>query len=102
MKLLLTSAGVKNPSIHDALVDLLGKPIADCNALCIPTAMYGHPHVGPGTRVWQFISGQSGNPMTELGWKSVGVLELTALPSIDEEKLGPPGPGHGRPAGGRR
>jgi dipeptidase E len=89
MKLLLTSAGVKNPSIHDALVGLLGKPIADCNALCIPTAMYGHPHVGPGTRVWQFISGQSGNPMTELGWKSVGVLELTALPSIDREKWVP-------------
>ena len=89
MKLLLTSAGVKNPSIHDALVDLLNKPIADSSALCIPTAMYGHPHVGPGTRVWQFISGESGNPMTELGWKSVGVLELTALPSIDEERWVP-------------
>ena len=41
MKLLLTSAGIKNPSIHDALVDLLGKPIAESNALCIPTAAYG-------------------------------------------------------------
>jgi dipeptidase E len=29
MKLLLTSAGIKNPSIHDALVDLRGKPIAE-------------------------------------------------------------------------
>jgi hypothetical protein len=48
VRLLLTSAGVKNPSIHNALVDLLGKPIADCGALCIPTAMYGHPNVGPG------------------------------------------------------
>ena len=48
MRLLLTSAGVTNPSIHDALVDLLGKPIADSSALCIPTAMYGHPDVGPG------------------------------------------------------
>ena len=45
MKLLLTSAGIKNPSIHDALVDLLGKPIAESNALCIPTAGYGHPQV---------------------------------------------------------
>ena len=27
--------------------------------------------------------------MCELGWKSLGVLELTALPSIDEELLGP-------------
>ena len=57
MKLLLTSAGIKNASIRDALVDLLGKPIAECSALCVPTAMYGHPNVGPGERVWQFISG---------------------------------------------
>jgi dipeptidase E len=27
--------------------------------------------------------------MTELGWKSLGVLELTALPSIDEERWVP-------------
>ncbi len=85
MKLLLTSAGVKNPSIHDALVDLLGKPIADSNALCIPTAGYGHPQGSP-RGAWRFISGQSSTPMCELGWKSLGVLELTALPSIDEER----------------
>jgi dipeptidase E len=84
LRLLLTSAGIKNASIHSALVDLLGKPIAECNALCIPTAMYGHPSLGPGERVWRFISGQSTEPMCELGWKSLGVLELTALPSIDE------------------
>jgi dipeptidase E len=89
VKLLLTSAGVKNPSIHDALVELLGKPIAECTALCIPTAGYGHPHVGPGPGIWRFISGQDGNPMTDLGWKSVGVLELTALPSIDEDRWVP-------------
>jgi len=40
---------------------------------------------GPGAKAWQFISGNSENPMVDLGWKSVGVLELTALPSIDEE-----------------
>ena len=85
MKLLLTSGGVTNPTIREALVGLLGKPIADSTALCIPTAQYGHPNVGPGVRPWQFISGHSENPMVELGWKSVGVLELTALPSIDEE-----------------
>ena len=85
MKLLLTSAGVTNASIRAALVDLLGKPIADSSALCIPTAQYGHPQVGPGVRAWRFISGHSENPMVDLGWKSVGVLELTALPSIDEE-----------------
>ena len=86
MKLLLTSAGIKNASIHDALVDLLGKPIADSNALCIPTAQYGHPQVTP-QMAWQFISGHEPVcPMTELGWKSLGVLELTALPSLDEER----------------
>ena len=85
MKFLLTSAGVKNPSIHQALVDLLGQPIAESTALCIPTAMYGHPMVGPGWRAWQFIAGRSAEPMCELGWKSLGVLELTALPSIDED-----------------
>ena len=89
MRLLLTSAGVKNPSIYDALVSLLAKPIADSSALCIPTAMYGHPHVGPGEKAWQFISGQADNPMCELGWKSVGVLELTALPSIGAERWVP-------------
>ena len=90
MKLLLTSAGVKNPSIHTALLDLLGKPISESSALCIPTAMYGHPWVGPGEKVWQFIAGQEPScPMCELGWKSLGVLELTALPSIDEERWVP-------------
>jgi dipeptidase E len=85
MKLLLTSAGIKNPSIHDALVDLLGKPIAEASALCIPTASYGHPMAGPG-RAWNFISGQEPRcPMIELGWKSMGVLELTALPSLKKE-----------------
>ena len=89
MKLLLTSAGIKNASIHDALVDLLGKPIADSNALCIPTAGYGHPQGSP-VGAWRFISGREPRcPMCELGWKSLGVLELTALPSIDEERWVP-------------
>ena len=86
MKYLLTSAGITNPSIHAALVDLLGKPIAESTALCIPTAIYGHPMAGP-SHAWRFISGQEPRtPMCELGWKSLGVLELTALPSIDQER----------------
>jgi dipeptidase E len=89
MRLLLTSAGIKNPSIHEALVDLLGKPIAESSALCIPTATYGHPMAGFGA-AWRFISGQEPRtPMAELGWKSLGVLELTALPSIDRAQWVP-------------
>jgi dipeptidase E len=85
MKLLLTSAGVKNASIHNALLALLGKPIAEAGALCIPTASYAHRRTGPG-EAWKFISGQEPRtPMCELGWKSLGVLELTALPSIEAD-----------------
>ena len=40
-------------------------------------------------KAWQFISGNSQNPMVDLGWKSVGVLELTALPSLDAEQWVP-------------
>jgi dipeptidase E len=86
MKLLLTSAGVKNGSIRNALVELLGKPIADSSALCIPTALYGHPHGSP-EGAWRFISGRDPQcPMCDLGWKSLGVLELTALPSMDRSR----------------
>lgn len=85
MKLLLTSAGVNNASIHEALLGLLGKPIAEATALCIPTGMYGSPWARP-AGAWEFIAGKSGQPMTELGWKSVGILELTALPGIDRDR----------------
>jgi dipeptidase E len=84
LRVLLTSAGIKNTSIHDALVDLLGKPIAECSALCIPTASHANP--GGAGQAWKFIAGQEARtPMCELGWKSLGVLELTALPSLDED-----------------
>jgi dipeptidase E len=83
MKLLLTSAGVKNQSIEKALLEMLGKPIAEANALLIPTASYGH--VGGIFGAYRFITGVATTPMTELGWKSLGVLELTTLPSLAEE-----------------
>ena len=82
MRALLTSAGIKNSSIHDALVELLGKPIAESNALFIPTAIYPFPG-GPGM-AWRAISGKAASPLCDLGWKSMGILELTALPSIEE------------------
>jgi dipeptidase E len=83
MRLLLTSAGIKNTSIHDALVDLLGKPIAESSALIIPTAIYPFP--GGALMAWRAISGEAESPLSGLGWKSLGVLELTALPSIADD-----------------
>jgi dipeptidase E len=83
MRLLLTSAGIKNTSIHNALVELLGKPVAEASALFIPTAIYPFPR-GAGM-AWQAICGKAQSPLCELGWKSLGVLELTALPSIREK-----------------
>src|SRR5256714_3861471 len=89
LRLLLTPAGIKTPSIHDALVELLGKPTAECDALCTPTALYGHPSAGP-RQAWRCISGQeTGTPTVGLGWRSMGVLELTALPSLDAERWVP-------------
>ena len=83
MRLLLTSGGVTNASIRSALVELLGKPIEESRALCIPTAQWGHPKCGPES-VRRFISSDAESPsLTGLGWASVGVLELTALPTID-------------------
>ena len=84
MRLLLTSSGISNTSIHSALVDLLGKPIAESDALCVPTAAYGTGS-GGASMAYQFISGAGFSPMCGLGWKSLGVLELTALPSIKED-----------------
>ena len=85
MKLLLTDSGVRNASILAALVDLLGKPIAEASALCIPTAGIRGPSRGSG-RAMAVRQRAVPSPMTELGWKSVGALELTALPSIEKER----------------
>jgi dipeptidase E len=87
MKFLLTSSGIKNPSISSALVDLLGKPIAESSALIIPTAIYPFP-VGAGM-AWKAICGRAPSPLGEMGWKSLGVLELTALPTIRQENWVP-------------
>jgi dipeptidase E len=87
MKFLLTSAGISNNGIRNTLVDLLGKPIAESSALCIPTAVYAMP--GGAAMAWRLICGVEATPLCEVGWKSLGVLELTALPSIKEEQWVP-------------
>lgn len=87
--MLLTSGGVTNASIRAALVDMLGRPLDDCQALCIPTAQWGHPMCGPGS-ARGFVAGAAGSEaMTALGWASIGLLELTALPTIDPERWEP-------------
>ena len=89
MKLLLTSGGVTNPSIQSALVKLLGKPIGECDALIVPTAQWGHPMCGP-TSVRRLVAGEPDfRGLSGLGWASLGVLELTALPTIGAERWVP-------------
>ena len=83
MKLLLTSAGISNISIRNALVNLLGKPIEESKALFIPTAIYGI--IGGGEIIRKVICGTIGDPFCEAGWKSLGLLELTALPTMKKE-----------------
>jgi dipeptidase E len=87
LKLLLTSSGISNPSIHDALVDFLGKPIAESSALIVTTGIYPFPNGA--YMAWEAICGTARSPFAELGWKSLGVLELTALTSIQEESWVP-------------
>ncbi len=92
MKFLLTSGGITNDSIRNALVDLLGKPITESSALYIPTALYANPY-GP-VMAARLIRGETNTApfpdgfisLCDVGWKSLGVLELTALPSLDEER----------------
>lgn len=89
MKLLLTSGGVTNPSIHAALTKMLGKPVGDCHALCIPTAQWGHPMCGPASVQGLVAGGETWRHLTGLGWASLGVLELTALPTIGAARWEP-------------
>ena len=89
LKLLLTSGGVTNTSIRDALVDLLGKPIADSTALCVPTAQWGHPMLGPVSVRGSISGAPPWGGMTSMEWKSLGVLELTALPTIGADRWVP-------------
>lgn len=78
MKLLLTSGGVVNKSIRNALVDMMGKPIAEATALFVPTA---EQPLGP------FFVGPSAENLLQQEWKAFGVLELTALAQYPARSL---------------
>lgn len=86
MKLLLTSGGVTNASIRRALDLLLGKPVAESHALVVPTAQWGHPMCGPSSVRGLVAAEDTSQHFTGLGWASLGVLELTALPTIGMER----------------
>jgi len=83
MKLLLTSAGISNPSIHNALVELMGKPVAEANAFFVPTGLYGVSNGGDVAR--RVVCGTLGDPFCDMGWKSLALLELTTLPTLRQE-----------------
>ncbi|MGX9807551.1 Type 1 glutamine amidotransferase-like domain-containing protein [Exiguobacterium acetylicum] len=87
MKYLLTSGGVQNASIHQELLDMLGKPIEACHAVAITTASYALPN---GVELaTNFIQGKDEAPMVGLGWKSVGLLELSVIPALAAETWRP-------------
>lgn len=83
MKLLLTAAGFSNQNIYEALEELMGKPVREATALFVPTAIYGIR--GGGEIVAKVINGTIGDPFCNAGWKSLGLLELTALPTQNKE-----------------
>ena len=83
IKLLLTSSGISNKSIMDALEQLLGKPISGSNALFVPTGVY--PFLNGPNYAWWPIAGKMKGSLVDLGWKTMGLFELTALPSIKKE-----------------
>ena len=89
MDLLLTSGGVSNPSIRTALEEMLGKPVEECTALAVPTAEYGHPACTPFSALALRRRAAAQGPMTGLGWGAVGLLELTALESVGEQRWVP-------------
>ena len=94
MKFLLTSGGISNDSIRNALVDLLGKPIAKCNALYIPTVFHANPN-GPADRPAaprrvQHLPVRSGVGI-------VGRAGAHRAAKSQEEASAPAVPGDGRP-----
>jgi len=78
VKLLLTSNGVTNAAIRQALRELLGRPFSESRAVYIPTAA----HAVPGDKFWLI---QDLSAVMELGWQELDVLELTAVDARTEQ-----------------
>ena len=73
MKLLLTSNGLSNQSIANALFELVGKPASETTLVFIPTAM----NATWGDKEW-FIDDL--NNIKKQGFKTVDIVDISALP----------------------
>lgn len=71
--LLLTSAGLRNETLRQALRDMLGKPFEAASLVYIPTASLAEP----GDHSWAVADL---NRVHGLGWREFNVLELNGLP----------------------
>lgn len=73
MRLLLTSNGLSNQSIANALFELTGKPASETTIVFIPTAM----NVARGNKGW-FINDL--NNIKKQGFKFIDIVDISALP----------------------
>jgi dipeptidase E len=73
MKLLLTSAGISNKSISDALLELAGKPYAELNLAFVPTAA----NVEEGDKFWVIDDLVN---LRNLGFKQIDIVDISVLP----------------------
>jgi dipeptidase E len=73
VKLLLTSAGLRNETLRQALRDMLGKPFASADIVYVPTASLAEP----GDHGW-FVADL--NRLHGLDWREFDIVELNGLP----------------------
>jgi len=73
MKILLTSGGLSNKSIVDALLELTERPFAELNLAFVPTAA----NVESGDKDWLIADLVT---CTKLGFKSIDIVDISAIP----------------------
>lgn len=73
MKLLLTSGGLRNPTLCKAFLDLAGKPANELKVAFIPTAM----NTEPGDKGWAIAQMVH---LQEMGADQVDIVDISAIP----------------------
>jgi dipeptidase E len=73
MKLLLTSGGLRNQAIVNALIDLAGKPAAELKVAFIPTAM----NVEAGDKRWAIAELVR---LQDMGVGQIDIVDVSAMP----------------------